>query len=326
MSIILNIENDVIPYVDVDQDLSLPSIQPDINDKETTVLVPLLGDTLYTDIETKYNANTSLSSPEEELLKLAQKVVVNLAMSEAIDSLTLSVNDNAITVGESNREKQPFRYQVENFRKQCLRRGYGAIEDLLKFLSENTAVFPSWDETEVSNSTRQFFINSALDFQQYEDIKANRTTFEALKPLMRDVENIALVQVLGETFMQELKTAVKDETIAGAELNLLVKFIRPALAKLVIADACDSLTVEIKGNGIVVNQVAGDESQSTATEPLIDRKRIFAKRLGEYYLNKTREYLNATATELLFATYFNSTLYVAPLTEEDAKPKNIYRA
>lgn len=328
MSIIKSIE-DVIPFVNVDQDLSLNSIMPDIDDKEESVLFPLLGETLYQDIHSKHNAETpTLSEPEKELLKHMQKVVVNLAMSEAIDSLTLSINDNAITVGESDREKQPYKYQVENFRKQLLRRGYGAIQDMLDFLFANTALFPDWAETEISNSQRSLLINSADEFQLYEDIKGNRLTFEALKTIIRDVTNIQIEQVLGDEFLAEIQTAVTNDEVTP-EINLLLKkYIRFALAKYVIADACDSLPVEIKADGIIVNQLKQEgQEENTATKAQLQSKRMFSERKGDYYINKLREHLNETASATTYATYFSSSLYVAPLEEtEQSKPTNIYRA
>lgn len=328
MSLIKDIENDVMPFVDVDQNITLESINPDIEDKEEKELKPILGATLYADIHTKYNSETpSLTDPEKELLRLSQKVINNFAFADAIDSLQLSLNDNAVTAGEGAQEKRPYKYQIENFRTQCLKRAYSGVESLLEFLFDNTAVFPTWSESEYSNSEKEFFLNSAIEFQQFEDIKKNRSTFEALKPLMRDVERIALSSVMGRDFLADLKSKLKADSLNEEEEYLLNEYLRPALSKFTIADACDALSVEIKGNGIVINQLKqeGDEELS-APDAKIQRKRTFAQRNGDFYLNKMREYLNETASETKFTIFFNSDKYDNTKEETvELSKRNVYR-
>ena len=329
MSLIKNVETDVAPFVDIDQDLTLKSIKPDIDDKEEKELLPILGPTLYAHLHNEYNATTpDLTDLETELLRLSQKVIVNFAFADAIDSLQLGINDSGITSIESSQEKRPYKYQIENFRSNCLKRAYSGVESLLQFLLDNTAVFTEWQDSEYSNSSNQYFINSAIEFQKFEDIKKNLSTFEALKTLMKDVEKISISTTLGEVFMSSLKTKLKGGTLSTQETFLLEEYIRPAIAKLTIADACDSLAVEIKGNGIVINQLKQDGTEQLAADDArIQRKRTFAQRTGEYYLNKMREYVNETATESVFELYFTSSLYIAPTAEtEPLETRNIYRA
>jgi len=328
MSLIKEI-SDVSKFVDVDQDLTLKSVTPDTDDKEEKELIPILGNTLYADLDTKYNSETpNLTDPEKELLRLSQKLIANFAMADAIHSLQLGINDNTVNSGEGNKDSRPYKYQIQDFKTECLKRAYSAMESLLEFLFDNTALFPDWEESEFSNSQKQFFINSAIEFQKFEDIKKNRSTFEALKPLMRDVERIALRSVMGYDFLNDIKTKLQNDSLSTEESFLLDEYIRPALSKFTIADACDALAVEIKGNGIVINQLKqeGDE-QLAADKARIERKRTFSQRNGDWYLNKMREYLNDTASETVFIPFFESDLYDNTQPEPvELSKRNVYRA
>jgi hypothetical protein len=145
---------------------------------------------------------------------------------------------------------------------------------------------------------------------------------------MNDVENISLNDILSADYLAEIKEAVQAETETEEHKKLLATFIRPALAKLVIADACSSLAVEINGQGILVNQLKQEgKEQLTASQTLINSKRVFAERKGKYYLNKLREFLNENASGSAYATYFTSANYTAPPVEnEPLVNRNIYRS
>lgn len=327
--------SEVQEYIRVGNALDIKTLLPALNDVEMQELTYYLGADLLAEIIAEKNANTYTP----RILKIAPYVIAAhacLAVWKGGPEIEVLVSDNGIIRIESNNEKAAYGGQVARFRSVAADRGFKAIDQFLLVLEKYTQDYPEWLESQYYEEKKGLFIRSAVEFEAAgESIKGSSLTFQALKPIIRDIQEQKIKDALPSDFYDELLTQLDEDNLSADNKVILNRYLAPAIAKLAMEEALTTLPVEVSHSGVNVNQLelAGDARTSKLADiSLIEKKAWGLRGRGGFYLSNMKEHLNTYASATKYPLWFSSDNYSktlkAQIEEESLEPteRKIYRA
>jgi hypothetical protein len=285
-------------YVEANALTDISVIMPSIRTAERRHLVPVLGDAQYAELLNAYNDTVdTISDDEQNLIDLSQEAVANIAMAVAVTRLSVVISESGVRRSESDSQKTAYQYQERNARDSFSQAGFDALEDLLAFLDSKRNVFTAWAASPAYQEYRSYFIPSAIEFSKYYAIKQSRLVYLTIAPIIRNVENFILRDVIGKPLFDALKTAQKADTLSDNYKTLLTDYICPGIALHTIAKGMMQYSLDLTENGVSINLVGRtinietkeqallDKFQAIITQLTTDANRIFYKLAEELTAN-----------------------------------------
>jgi hypothetical protein len=208
------------------------------------------------------------------------------------------------------------RWQVEQLRDTLLNRAMQGIESLYLFLEANAASFPLWTASAAYTRRNRYLIKSPTDFSDQYNIHHPFRTYNALLGIMGDVEEMYVAPMIGRDYLETLK----DLASPTADEKQVISDLKKSIAHLCIHHAIEKLPVRITDKGVTMYQGSeqqADLNKAQASDNLMNLTLQATRRDGQNYLTKAKAYLNANASPTVFADYYNSTYYVAPVDPAD---------
>jgi hypothetical protein len=293
---------------------------PYIGEAQETFIKPVLGDTLYQQLQE--TANPIVREPEQkpvdthlfDLLEMIRKPLALYALWLGADEFGVSISSQGIQVIETPTHKTAPQYRVQNLKENWIRRANTSLDLVLKFLDEHKEYYPGYEQQDAD-----LFIRGTLEFNSEVDIRESRRVFVSLKPVIRSVEKKYIRPTLSAELFDELKNAWKsDDDLTTAQLVLL-DFIRPALAHLTMARALLEISIDILDWGIF--DTAGNTFANVSSKQASNKDRISImaeanQKDGESELKALQQYLDETASEDVYPAYFHSTRYAGKAIAE----------
>lgn len=316
--------------------LTLDTIHPAIR-LASTEIKRILGATFYTAVLTAYTASTTeapLTGWQAELVGLIQPALANLAMVPALDIIQTQVSDAGVQINSTATRSTAFRWQIQDRKALHTQQASAALDELLAYLESkiDDGDFAAWASSEAATAAAELLINRTEDFNREVDIRGSRLTFQKLLPLLRKSERFELEPLLGAAFLEELRELLKDRDLAdpakAAEKRLLEEYIRPALAHMVLARALRENAYRLNGDtlelAVFLDNPSGNRQQLSTlnTTELLMQQRTRAENDARTYVARLLAYLNATASDEVFATFFGSDRYTPSATPTEDPVKN----
>ena len=293
---------------------------PYIGEAQETFIKPVLGDTLYQQLQE--TANPIVREPEQkpvdthlfDLLEMIRKPLALYALWLGADEFGVSISSQGIQVIETPTHKTAPQYRVQNLKENWIRRANTSLDLVLKFLDEHKEDYPGYEPQDAD-----LFIRGTLEFNSEVDIRESRRVFVSLKPVIRSVEKKYIRPTLSAELFDELKNAWKsDDDLTTAQMVLL-DLIRPALAHLTMARALLEISIDILDWGIF--DTAGNTFANVSSKQASNKDRISImaeanQRDGESELKALQQFLDETASEEVYPAYFHSTRYAGKVIAE----------
>jgi len=291
---------------------------PNMDRAERKYILPLLGRTLYEEVVAQYDA----SSTDEDFLKLLNKVQAALAPLAYWMELPL-INTQITDIGlvkTSSADKQPvFKHDFYKVLQVLADQGMDELEELLAYLEENKAEWPTWvTGTGYADYTR-FLIRTGKEFSDIFTLTHPRRCFLALSPSIRMVEDKYFCGGIGTLFFEE----IKNKSTPSSEETTLLYLLKKAEVYLTIRHAVATLSVSLSDTGFTVQAAdpdLADPNRAAADSAAMSKLQQEAEQLGMSYLADAIAYLNANATATIFPLYFSSSFYKNP--NEQRPPLN----
>lgn len=282
---------------------------PDFEAAEDQFLKPILGG-LMTGL---YNVPEATPT---ELCKLAQRALVPLGYLMDLPLLHLNISDNGISITTSENRAPAPRWAFEKLEQALADKASMALERLIAHLYANR------EELEWTMPTnRDLIFVDGKAFNEYYTIHQPYRTFEQLRPCVMQAE-MTIDATIGSIYYKALK-AKGDKT--EEELNV-IHLVKCAVAQLTIKHAIGVLPVKITPDGFTAtlrdNRDKANQGDNTASDTAMSVLLTTVSRNADTYLSELKKYLDANASETVFADYFTSDKYVAPVIEEAVKDKN----
>lgn len=297
---------------------------PDFEAAEKKYLIPKIGMALYSQILTAYNGST-LTTIETSLLQKLQRMVAPLAYYDDLPMMHVLLTETGVRKVQTDNMPNVYRWEFDKLEKSLANKGYQAEEDLFEFLEENKGQFASWTSSTQYQARNAQLIRTATEFNALYRLQQPYRTFNALVPVMSMIEDMYLIPTIGDTFLTELKgkpNPSSDEKIVIADL-------KKAMAHLTLLHSFEKMTVQITEDGASIYDRYADRGSSESAQPTPDMSQFVKnalKRDGNRYLSKAKSYLNAKASATVFATFYTSEFYTAPVEPVDRnKDKKSFR-
>jgi hypothetical protein len=99
-------------------------------------------------------------------------------------------------------------------------------------------------------SRKRLLISSAAQLGQYVATAGSRRFFLALLPTLRQVEDFAISDLLGEDLLEQLRDGLASGEAPSAETETLLRKVRPVLAHRALAQGVLSMSVALTGTNL----------------------------------------------------------------------------
>lgn len=291
--------------------LKMNSLAPTIRSTAEKHLQGWLGELLTEAMDNAAAPDAALTT----LLPYLKRPLALLTMYEYSAIGAIQFTESGIQRIENDRYKTAYKYQENEYKKHMLETGYEAIEQLLRFLDENAADYPTWQNDPVFEKNKALFLNYAAEMRASYSSYISRYTFDLLRPLIEDIECFALVPLFGQPFFDELKTAIRQGNLS-ADQKKVVQLSQKAIASFAIEEGMSRHWVRLEGRNVVQTELLGDQSAeksaAAGNQPLgysVRKNDEWANR----HINKLKTYLADNLD--LFPTY--KTYYDEQTEEEE---------
>jgi hypothetical protein len=279
----INYEQQVKKHVDAVQSIFLPRYFP-LN--------------FIIDMDAFYgNGNGAPNSDQAYVISLLQEALCNFGTVKALPKMIVALTGSGALQAENNTKKPLYEWQKLELENECSEAAWDAIERIFVFLESKIGepITDKWINTPERANYYSTIITTAIDFNKVYPIGCSRRTFEALKPSMRDVENLIIRPLMDAS----VYAAYIDEISTGGteSSNALKPYLVNAIANLTIGNAIYKLDFKFDEDGArVVTTSAGGGSDKRKIKNLAGRDDKIdvanqCNQLGQQYLNDLKKYL-----------------------------------
>lgn len=277
----------------------------DMDAAEERFIIPVLGKELYDILIAELDVT---NSDYADLIKAAQRAVVPLAYWLDLPNIQSQISDRGAGTFSSENMQPLHKWEYERLLASLEDKGCFALEAMLTHLNEK-AIFYDWTKPDKYNS---IFL-TGTELSDYFTLSQPHRVFESLRPVVKKVEDQYIRRSIGKEFYNTL-IAKNDPDDDEKEL---IEILKNAVANLTIKTACEELPARITPAGFTVllgtSTDKPNEGESSAPDNLLSILNTTTWQSGNSYLDEARILLNTKASESVFADYFTSKYYTAPL-------------
>ncbi|MDM1378161.1 DUF6712 family protein [Myroides marinus] len=186
--------------------------------------------------------HTDIKTQAKELIDTA---VANFAFYLYTPYISVSMDSSGLYIVKTDKRDPISNNQLNDIRRELLRSGHEAMDELLELLEVNADVFPYW-HNHYSTIYRDSLVYSTSEFNKYFNIMNSRQTFLSLKPSIINIED----KVVKTSFTADYIESLKD-TVTG--VNKQVKeYLQKAIVHGTIAKVYSEGVYEITPSSIVL--------------------------------------------------------------------------
>lgn len=282
---------------------------------EQEYLVPILGKDLLETLQIEADTSPDVADASE-LLQKVWAALAFLMYYKEMPFLYTRITDSGLKSVTNDKVQGAYFGQYKDLRAECEEEGLAALERLLVYLADGLMEtwYTEWQLSDAYKRLNKNLIKDGATFTRLYNIFQPHRTFHALQPLLQEVEDLFISKTIGADFFK----ALKEDPAPNDEEKLVLDWLQKAAANFTIHKSCTKLAVRVRREGITVmlsTNNPADQGEGSASQAQINMLREDSLRDGNTYLNLAVEYLNENASNILFADYFNSSVYVNPDTE-----------
>jgi len=303
-------ENDITTlrrYVKMSFTATAVKSMPDIDAAERKFLIPILTQPVFNALQAEVDANDATWST---LLNLCRAAIAPLALWLDLPFMQASIEDGGIKTTHSDNKEAAHQWEYRQIETALVNKGMAALEDLIDHLLVNGSNY-EWQDRADDNS----IFRTGKDFSRYVYLHQPNLTFQQLKPLVKEVEDHFIRPAIGDAFYNSLALL---STPGEGEIKA-IQLIKKAVANYTVVRAVERLPVKITPYGLMASLQNNTEGKADA--PAKDNQLSLlmtsSQREADAYLFQLMEYLNKTASALVFNTFFTSAYYIIRLNKID---------
>lgn len=287
----------------INTSIQLESLEPTIYDTARRHIVPWLGLEFYEAMVTAAAGDTP-EAEETALFPYIKKPLALLTLYEYLKVGGVEVGESGIHRVESENRKSAFRYQEKLLSESVLEHGYDALEQMLLFLDREQSTYTDWRDSEEGQRHLSSLLNYAKDFRLLTSHQCDRYTFEALRPILADVEVWGAEKLLPAGFWDGFKSRYLDNDLSDAE-KVVLKYMRNAFAHRALEQATSLQWVQIRSGRIYVVEEFGEQSQINRTMPTTGGGSLYFAHgvWSDRHTQRWIDYINANSGD--FETVFD---------------------
>ena len=246
----------LLEYAQLTSAVNFIGLKPTLRIVETAHILPVLGNTLYSNLNNAYaliTNETSLSTADQNLLDACRAVIGPYLAYYYAPKAEVKLSDSGLQRTETANAKTAFQYQGANFREALLREGEACTEYLLQFLDDNKEAYPDWTESSAFAAYRSLFIKTGGEFNQLFPSASPYRNYWAMRAKMLQVEEQNIRTAIGSALFDHLKAVDLSPSLAFTDQEKkLMEKLKGAIANFTVAFSIPLLSVRVDANGITV--------------------------------------------------------------------------
>ena len=308
-------------YAELVSEVNFASLKPTIRNIEEQMIIPVIGKSLYNNLNDDYNGamdeESGLTDEQKSLLDRLRMVIGPYISYFYAPKGEVKLSDAGLRREETNTNKTAFQYQVKNFREACLAEAEAQTELLLQFLEDNKADYQLWANDDAFKNYRSLFIKTGSEFNEYFPSQTPSKNYWAMRPKMVDVEAQNIRTAIGEELFDDLKEKdTSDASLSDQEKTLLFK-LKKATANFTVSYSVPFLNIRIDANGLSVNSSntrSSDDDLSARSAPSpADISHLIAacKDTAKFWLNDAIIFLNKNHSDFPLFNWVDPAIPVA---------------
>jgi hypothetical protein len=285
-------------------------LKPHFEAAELAFIKPLLGTSMYDELQEFYDDYEPAEPPGDELseehteaisdtvalLKKVQHAISHLAYFLGFDLLNIQVSDMGFKRSESETAKTLFKYQEDNLRDFFKTTGFNALDNILLFLEENISSFGEFASAPNYTVLKTSFIPNTSVFNDIVFIHNSRIIFLRLIPHMRFVEDTILRPALTETVYASVKSGMVATPVPVLVTSTLA-YLRPALAHFSAAMLMEESGADMSDRGLFFQATMATAPDNRQITPAASERIALlvarSRQMGNHYLTELKAFLNA---------------------------------
>lgn len=238
----------------VNVNVSFATLRPALATAERDYVLPLTGQPLF-DALAAFYADGGGVAPEvqglwREAVRMVQFALIRLAYYDSFDQLAVQFSDTGLS--DANGENRVYRYQAEALRESLHRQGYERLNDLLRFVEANIAVFPQFRASRFYSVNADSLIANTDEMQALTNIGGDMRVFARLRDFISDAEGMELPFRIGERTLAALKAELALDA-GGGRFAVVLRAVRMFVALWAMAEAIPLLGLQVTHEGVKVS-------------------------------------------------------------------------
>lgn len=303
----------------VNESIYLRSLEPFFDIAHERHMEDWLGVDLYNMLSDCVETQTFL--PEQTaLLPYYRRALAWLALYEYHPHAAVQFSEAGLMRVESETHKTAYKYQESAKLRSTLQNGYEALEKLILFLENNKADYPDWEDAPGYLRHHEVLLHTAAVFRIAQSKKITRHVFDLVRGIIEDVEQFAIVPLIGEDQYEALLTARKTGTWTTETMEKKVIYLlQRAVAHFTLDNAIRLGWAQFEGDSVVQSERPDDHpDQRTASGLPVGLRLNFHDYTANRWLKKAKAYLDTNIDEAAFADYKAYAAALAAAAEEEA--------
>ncbi len=228
------------------------SISPNFDFKSFVIYIPkAIRSYVYRYVGNLYQELKNAESDTEhkdiktQTKELIDTAVANFAFYLYTPYISVSMDSSGMYVVKNDQRAPVSTTQLNDIRRELLRSGHEAMDELLEVLEVNADVFPYW-HNHYSTIYRDSLVYSTSEFNKYFNILNSRQTFLSLKPSIINIEDKVIKTSFTQDYLESLKGTVTGDN------RLIKEFLQKAIVHGTIAKVYSEGVYEITPSSIVL--------------------------------------------------------------------------
>jgi len=304
----------------VNYSVELSSLEPTMLTAARQHLIPWLTAAVWDEVLAIYEADTP-STEEAALLDHTRRALAMLTMYEYVRIGGIQFSEAGIMRAETENMKSAYKYQENAYKEYMQEHGFNALETLLEYLDANADAFETWRDGGGRSRYRSTLLHRHTDITDITGRNVSRFTFHILRPVIGDLELFALVPILGEAALDDLRLNFIADDMSEPETTLL-GLCRKVLAHFAIAEGVSRLYVQVKGDRVVQTETAEQQGARKEAMPTTDALGLLMQLNSDWanrHFSYLRNFLDNNATDFpLYEAYRAEQLEEAAEADHEA--------
>lgn len=257
MDILIKTVEEMQNYLTFNKSIAFERIRPHVVRSQRAKMIPLIGNSLYNELNTAYkNADYKVEVMEEkyhEPMSYIQDALSNIGFLCYIAQLQLVIGENGIRIAVNENNKTAFQWQIEDFKYQLGLDGYNAFDSLLSYLEINKVDFPNWTSSDAFFVQKQYLVDTSVKFNHHYYINDSRITYLSVRYIMNRIENHVVKPLLGTKLFNKLKSNFVESNLSDKEKTLIEDYLEPGITLLTVAKGVIERALNVLDSGVSVN-------------------------------------------------------------------------
>lgn len=306
---------EVRQHIKIQADFSADAL-PKFTRATSEYLLPIIGEDLYTTLETAYNGGSGTPSTEEAaLIDKCRAVIIPFAFLNEMVLRHLNISESGIMADSKEDSRTAFRWEYNELKEQLELDGFAAMELLIVYLKANAATFTDWADSPYNDAGQFAIIRDGAELRGVSGLLQPHRCYMMLRGIFNTLADSYVKPNISAAYYTALNNKLLAGTATTEHEDYILPLLRKACVRKALAIAAMEMGIRFSSAGFTVASKTTeqpDSERASASAALLKQFMVQQEELARNLFEQAITYMNANASETVFAEYYASDVYTAP--------------